>query len=349
MDLDALCEELDRRNIFGQASILPSQIPGPELVKKRRSISSSSSSASVVGAALVEDEFPADDPAFDLGNTRAFEEMISAVLQSPLPSIPEDTAALVDPVEIVTPINRKPLRGFDTKPTFTIAQWSRFMREPPNLDITKRTPLFFARMQTDLHAVVPGAVRTPLQKRQRRLEVSPPPAPAEARLDADQISIAEAVDFDIDELRAPGDEEWRGEGDGFVTNGRTSIASTVERPSRRDSIASEFLFSGPAAVPERLTDDPNQLKELIISELEMSGKRNDTVIDFSQVCPPCSTTRKATARALSCILTLASRGEIRIKNNRYLNFNSNESFLFSVSVGNGSSSSDDDFNHRHSL
>jgi hypothetical protein len=228
------------------------------------------------------------------------------------------------------------------------------MREPPNLDIPKRTPLFFATaIQLDNLAQWADTIRQGGVIRRKRKAVPAQQRPLEdvpAPAEIDQISVAEAVDFDIDELRADVDE-WRGEGDGFVTNGRTSIASSVDR-GRRESIASEFfnhrmsdvslLSSDWDALPS-VVDPPSRLKDVIVSELIDHGKRSTSVVDFTQVCPE-GVSRLIAARALSHIVVLASRGDIRIKHNPFVNFASNKNLLFSiVSADGGSSSSSSDY------
>jgi hypothetical protein len=373
MDLDALCEELNRRNIFTQAAILPSQ--GAGMVAKKRRSSTSSSSTSVAAPPAIYDDFPMDDAYHNLADNTAFESMISAVLQSPIrqaiappltdlfpstPSLPP-----VAEVNVITPARKLPLRGYDPKPTFTTIQWARLMREPPNLDIAKRTPLYFAKSSRIenvgewARALREGPPRGSKRSTTRRPKSSDQHRPSEAPplgdvhgpdgFPEDHISVAEAVDFDLDELRAADlGEDWRGEGDGFVTNGRTSIASSVDRPSRRESIASEYFnrrLSDVSMVSGWEEEDPKNLKEIIIHELtDHHGKKATTVVDFTQVCPERShVSRHMAAKTFSQILILASQGDIKIKHHNFCNFVSNKNVLFSVVLVDGGSSSSSDY------
>ena len=336
MDLDALCDELNRR------TLVPSPNQRRPFVAKRSRSNSCSSSTSNVSV-----------------NQNPFEPLLPIMDEHPEFDMPFIVTPETPPVE---PPKKLPLKGFDPKVTYTSVQWSRFMREPPTLDYHNLTPLAYVLENplTDF-TVFAKRDRQPdtldgRRTRPRRRSVRRP-LPAQTP-DPETVSVVDAVDGDfdpIDELRGfdfP-DENIREEG--FEQNGgpRVSIGGSSHRSSRRMSIASELLhkrrdsFSSVGSAfdvfdeehcTRPILDEPLALKSLIREELEERGKSSNTLLSLEDVCPLGHTNRKAAVKTIWSIMILASQGDIRISRQTKQSF-SNENFVFSLRGESDTSSS----------
>ena len=337
MDLDALCDELNRRTLVPS----PHQ-RRPFVAKRTRSNSCSSSTSNVsVHQNPFEPLLPITDeyPEFDI----------------PLIVTPETPPPVVPPKKL-------PLKGFDPKVAYTSVQWARFMREPPTLDFNSLTPLAYVLenpvMNFSQYAKRGRQPQTTDTRRTRRRRSVSRPHPAHTP-EPDAVSVADAVDMDfgdpIDELRGFDffDQDIRNEG--FEENGpRVSIGGSSDRSSRRMSIASELLhkrresFSSVGSAFDVFEDDhhvrpildePTVLKSLIRDELDERGKKSNTLLSIEDVCPTGHTSRTAVVKTLVSILILASQGEVRINRETTQKF-SNENFVFSLRGESETSSSD---------
>ena len=338
MDLDALCEELNRR------TMAPSPQQRRVFVNKRSRSNSCSSSTSHVTA----DQNPFE-PLLPLADD---------VLDMDIPFIVTPTTPSVEH-------QRVPLKGYDPKVCYTSIQWARHMREPPTLpNFHQFTPLSYILSNPILNVAIEyskrlrlvddaTSVRRPSRHR-RRLDRRPLPAHT-PEPEPDNISIVDAVDGDyepIDELRGFDNSDIHD--DNLLThhmNNRVSLGGSSDAVSdRRMSIASELLHKRRDSLSSvgsgleycadeyQILDEPTALRTLIREELEERGKKTNTLLGLHDVCPIGHTSRSAAVKTLCSILILASQGEARI--NREVNQTfSNENFCFSLRGGSDDSSS----------
>ena len=341
MDLDALCDELNRR------TLVPSPNPRRSFVAKRSRSHSCSSSTSNVSV-----------------NQNPFEPLLPIMDDHAEFDFPFIVTPETPPFE---PPKKLPLKGFDPKIAYTSVQWSRFMHEPPTLDFQNMTPLsyvlenpitdfsHFAKRHREPDSPTAHDHRRTCRRRQSAVR-RPLPAPTP---DPETVSVVGAVDGDfdpIDELRGfdfPDDNFGE---EGFEEHNygpRVSIGGSSDRSSRRMSIASELLhkrrdsFSSVGSAFDAFDDDhhrpildePTALKSLIRNELEERGKKSNTLLCLEDVCPRGHTTRPAAVKAFWSILILASQGEVRINRESKLTF-SNENVFFSLRGESETSSTD---------
>jgi hypothetical protein len=318
MDLDALCDELNRRTL-----VAPSPQQRRVFAKKRSRSNSCSSSTSNIS----KDQNP-------------FEPLLPLADDIPEFDIPFIVTPETPPVEP----KKEPLIGYDPKVAYTSVQWARFMRDPPPLDLEKMTPLSYI-LASSFNNFVEYMKRPHETPVPRRRCVRRRPLPANTPEPNDNVSVVGAVDGDydpIDELRGfdAMDDDIR---DDVFNASRVSIGGVSDRSSRRMSIASELLhkrrdsFSSVNSGLDFFDDDhsrpvldePSVLKNLIREELEERGKKTNTLLSLEDVCPIGHTARQAVVKTISSLLILASQGDVCINREMYQTF-SNVDFCFSL-------------------
>ena len=313
MDLDALCAELTRRNVITETVVPVTQIP--TLAGKR----------SRSGSSVSEDHVSVEHaPAFEAVAPSVDDMEFLAECQPPPAFTPPPTPPPNCPPRSA---RARTLKGFDPKTSFTTIQWSRLLRGEDITQSSVPSPAELARLAkpSDMDRLYLFLVEP----------ASRGPTRSSRPTSTDAVSVAEAVDLDMDELR--GDEFVDHFDDPVIParpTGRPSDASSFAPSSRRQSMLSDVF-----EIRRQKSVTGDDFRRAIENELDMRHAKKGTLIGFSDVAPVAVSTKAVAAAALVQLLVLASKNELRFKSGSKVVFGCGPAFTLTSGSSSSSSSS----------
>jgi hypothetical protein len=257
-----------------------------------------------------------EDDAFDAADI-PFEEINLDV--GPLPALDDQPIPEAIPTRAPAKNPRKQLKGLTPKIGMTNLEYSKMLRADAitnkcfsmtPADYAREGPLDISKIRRFLY---PAAEET--------------------------VSIAEAVDLDsvIDELRVE-DPDIDFMDEVVPRRERPSLDSTFADNSRRQSLASD-IFVDDIARKSTILGEAEELKIEIKNALEHRHAKKGTMIGFSDIVPTGCTSRRVAAGVFVQLLVLATRSEIRFKQQEKNTF-ADEMFFVMGNEDSSSSSSD---------